>query len=131
MRPGDGVNLYGSSALMRHSMAWPRSTTSRCLNRSFSPAAMRICCLHDVDAGDHLGDRVLDLHARVHFDEIELAVLVQELERAGAAVADLAAGFGTALADACAFARGVMSGAGASSMIFWCRRCMEQSRSPR
>jgi hypothetical protein len=23
------------------------------------------------------------------------------------------------------------SGAGASSMIFWCRRCIEQSRSPR
>ena len=55
--------------------------------------------LHDVDAGDHFGDRMLDLHARVHLDEVELAVLVQELERAGAAVADLAAGFGAALAD--------------------------------
>src|SRR5690606_6546204 len=44
--------------------------------------------LHDVDAGDHLGDRVLDLYARVHLDEVELAVLVQELERARAAIAD-------------------------------------------
>ncbi len=43
MRPGHGVNLYGSSALMRHSMAWPRSSMSRWRNGSFSPAAMRIC----------------------------------------------------------------------------------------
>ena len=30
----------------------------------------------DIDAGDHFGDRVLDLQARVHFYEIELAVFV-------------------------------------------------------
>jgi hypothetical protein len=62
---------------------------SRWVNGSFSPAAMRICVLHDVDAGDQFGHRVLDLHPGVHLDEIELAVLVQELEGAGAAVADL------------------------------------------
>ncbi len=56
--------------------------------------------LHDVDAGDELGHRMLDLHARVHLDEEELVVLVQELEGAGAAVADLAAGVRAALADA-------------------------------
>jgi hypothetical protein len=56
--------------------------------------------LHDVDAGDQLGHRVLDLHPRVHLDEVELAVLVEEFEGAGAAVADLAAGFGAAFADA-------------------------------
>src|SRR5690554_2789366 len=55
--------------------------------------------LHDVDAGDLLGDRMLDLHARVHFDEVELAILVQELEGAGAAIADAPAGVGAALAD--------------------------------
>src|SRR5258708_21940964 len=49
--------------------------------------------LHDVDAGDELGHRVLDLDARVHLDEVELVVLVEELEGPGAAVADLAAGF--------------------------------------
>ena len=53
--------------------------------------------LDDVDAGDELGDRVLDLHARVHLDEVEVAVLVQELERAGAAVADRGAGGDQAL----------------------------------
>ena len=50
--------------------------------------------LHDVHAGDQLGNRVLHLHARVHFDEEELAVFIQELERACAAVADTFAGIG-------------------------------------
>ncbi len=30
MRPGDGTKVYGSSALMRHSIAWPRLTMSFC-----------------------------------------------------------------------------------------------------
>src|SRR5690606_4216922 len=47
-----------------------------------------------VDAGDHLGDRVLDLDAGVHLDEVEAPVLVQELERARAAIADADAGLG-------------------------------------
>jgi hypothetical protein len=86
--------------------------------------------LHDVDAGDQLGDRVLDLHPRVHLDEVELAVLVEELEGAGAAVADLrqaSAQRSPTLRDVAA----AMPGAGASSMTFWWRRCIEQSRSPR
>ena len=72
---------------------------SRWRKRSFSPAAIADLLLHDVDAGDQFGHRVLDLDARVHLDEVELAVLVQELERAGAAIADLAAGLDAALAD--------------------------------
>ena len=44
--------------------------------------------LHQVDAGHHLGDRMLDLQARVHLEEVERAVLVeQELDRAGVGVA--------------------------------------------
>ena len=54
---------------------------------------------HEVDAGDGLGHRMLDLQARVHLDEVELAVLVEELDRAGAAVLDLAHGLGDRLAD--------------------------------
>jgi len=42
---------------------------------------------------------MLDLHAGVHFDEIELAVFVQELERARATIAYFAAGFCAAFAD--------------------------------
>src|SRR5574343_1041144 len=51
--------------------------------------------LHDIDAGNHFGDRVFDLNAGVHFDEVELAVFIEELEGAGAAIANLATGFGT------------------------------------
>ena len=45
--------------------------------------------LDEVDAGDHLGDRMLDLQARIHLEEIERAVLAgDELDRAGGIVAD-------------------------------------------
>ena len=44
---------------------------------------------HEVEAGDRLGHRVLDLQAGVHLEEPERAVGVeQELDRAGADVAD-------------------------------------------
>ena len=48
--------------------------------------------LHQVDAGDRLGDRVLDLEAGVHLQEVGLVGLgvEQELHRAGVGVADLA-----------------------------------------
>ena len=41
--------------------------------------------LDDVDAGDDFGDGVLDLDARVHLDEEELAAvqIEQEFDRAG------------------------------------------------
>jgi hypothetical protein len=46
--------------------------------------------LHEVDAGDLLGDRVLDLDARIHLDEAVTSVVTQqELDGAGARVADL------------------------------------------
>ena len=83
-----------------------------------------------VDAGHQLGHRVLDLDACVHLDEIEAARLVQELEGAGAAVADAQMQASTQTADLGALL-GVMPGAGASSTTFWWRRCIEQSRSPR
>ena len=43
---------------------------------------------------------MLDLHAGVHLDEEELAVLIEELERSGTAIADPLARGRTALADA-------------------------------
>ena len=42
MRPGLGVNLYGSSAFTRHSMACPRIWIWRWVKGSFSPAATMI-----------------------------------------------------------------------------------------
>ncbi len=55
--------------------------------------------LDQIHAGDHLGDRMLNLDTGVHLDEIELAVFVQELEGPRTAVADLDAGAHAALAD--------------------------------
>src|SRR5437867_5663028 len=44
---------------------------------------------HEVDAGDGLGHRMLDLDARVHLDEVEASVSVEEeLDRARADVVD-------------------------------------------
>ena len=47
---------------------------------------------HNVDAGHHLRDGVLDLDARVDLDEVELAGIgiLQEFDRAGADIAGLA-----------------------------------------
>jgi hypothetical protein len=55
--------------------------------------------IDEIDAGDGFGDRVLDLQAGVHFDEIELAVFVEELDGAGAAIFQLAHGGGADFAD--------------------------------
>ena len=41
---------------------------------------------HQVDIGDRLGHRVLDLDAGVHLDEVEAAILEQELDGAGAQI---------------------------------------------
>ena len=75
---------------MRHSMAWPFGAQQR-RRIQIEPLAARDPNLpaHEIEAGHHLGDRVLDLQPRVHLEEIEAAVLVeQELDRAGVGVAD-------------------------------------------
>ncbi len=59
---------------MRLSIAQPLIFRSFCLNGSFSPAATRIICStrsSPVIISDH---RVLDLEARVHFEEVEALV---------------------------------------------------------
>src|SRR6187399_914787 len=86
--------------------------------------------LHEIDARDQFGHRVFDLDARVHLDEVELVVLVQELECAGAAIAHGLAGLDHACAHALTLLIGD-AGCGSSSTTFWWRLCMEQSRSPR
>ena len=47
-------------------------------------------CPDNVDVGDFLGDRVLDLHAGVHFDEHVVAVFInKEFDGSCAAVVDV------------------------------------------
>ena len=64
-------------------MAWPRRRKSPCGTDSGSPAGDADLLLHQIDARHLLGHRVLDLDARVHLHEVELAVLEEELDRAG------------------------------------------------
>ncbi len=73
---------------------------------------------HQIDAADHLGHRMLDLQAGVHLDEVELAVLVQELEGADAAIAELGDGLGGDAADRARAALRSSAGEGASSSTF-------------
>src|SRR5690349_5135671 len=54
---------------------------------------------HQVDVGDHLRYRMLDLDARVDLDEIELSVLIEELDGADAKIAKLSHRLGGSLAD--------------------------------
>ena len=76
---------------------------SSCSYWSGRPLATRILLLHDVDAGDALGDGVLHLQAGVHFHEIELVVRIeQELDRAGVDVAHRLGRFHRQVADVAA-----------------------------
>ena len=103
---------------------------SSCLNDSSRAGGDADLFEDQVDVGDHLGHRMLDLDARVHLDEVELAVLVEELDGADAEIVELAHGLGDGLADLVARG-GIERRRGASSSTFWWRRCSEQSRSPR
>ena len=104
MVPGEGLKVCGFSALMRHSMAWPLKRMSSWRSDSGAPARDPDLLDDEIEPGDHLGDGVLDLEAGVHLDEVELAVLIEELDRADAAIAQLAHGLGHGLADADALA---------------------------
>ncbi len=84
---------------MRHSMAWPSNLMSLCLKREVVAGGDADLLEDQVDVGDHLGHRMLDLDARVHLDEIELAVLVEEFDGADAEIADLAHRLRHRLAD--------------------------------
>ena len=97
--PGEGTKVRGFSALMRHSMAWPSKCDVLLRDRQTAAGGDADLLAHEVDAGDRFGDRMLDLQAGVHFDEIELAVLVEEFDRAGAAIAQLLQRVGADLAD--------------------------------
>ncbi len=73
---------------MRHSMACPRSWMSSCVNGKLLAGGNAELQVHQIDPGDQLGDRMLDLQARIHLEEVEVALLVgDELDRAGVGVA--------------------------------------------
>ena len=84
---------------MRHSIAWPRSTTSLLRDRQRLAGGGADPSLTMSMPVVILGHAVLDLHARVHLEEEVLAVLQQALDRAGADVVDGGGGVDGDLAD--------------------------------
>ena len=113
-------------------MAWPRTSTwVSSAGGSGSPAAIRSWSADQVEAGDGFGDRVLDLDAGVDLQEPERLPggLEEELDRAGADVADGAGDGQGGVAQPARAACGSTAGDGASSTSFWCRRWIEHSRS--
>ena len=92
MSPGHGANVFGSSALIRHSIAWPRKLHGPRVGEVDLLSRGRADLeLHEVEPRHHLGHGVLDLHARVHLEEVDVLRLVhQKLERAERRVARLA-----------------------------------------
>ena len=107
IRPVSGRKpLAGSSVVIRHCSATPRVRTLSCRrprSASVSPDGDPQLGLDQVDIGDFLGDRVLDLDAGVHLDEDVPAVgRDEELDGAGVDVADLLGEGDGVVADALA-----------------------------
>ena len=89
-RPGRraGTRADGSSALIRHSIAWPRKAHVLLAQRERLAERDPDLRADEVEPGDELGDGVLDLDARVHLHEEVVAVRrEQALDRPGGAVA--------------------------------------------
>ena len=88
--------------------------------------------LDQVEAGGHLGDRVLDLQPGVDLQEGEqlLLRLVEELDGAGADVAGRLAPAPIDDSRSDRSCSAVSAGELDSSITFWLRRCTEQSRTP-
>ena len=109
---------------MRHSIACATGVSARAgIDRQ--PLAERDpqLPLHEIDARHHLRDRMLDLQARVHLEEVELAVLVeQELDRAGVGVADRAGDERRAVGHPAGAWPASSASDGDSSTTFWWRR---------
>ena len=108
---GVNANLHGAAA-RRWLRTWS-SGVSLARGLAHHP-------LHEVDAGDFLGDAVLHLQACVDFEEVESAggVVVDELDGAGVAVAHGLAQADRGSPTARRAIRGEMPGAGVSSITF-------------
>ncbi len=129
--PGEGGKVRGFSALMRHSMAWPLKCTSSWVKLKRQRRQRCGSARGQIDAGDHLGDGMLDLEAGVHLDEDRIRRPrkgTRWCRRPGSRCLRWPRPRSRRSARA---ASSLRAGEGVSSMIFWWRRCSEQSRSPR
>ena len=70
-RSAAGSPARGPRRTAAHSSAAPCMRTSACANPSGSPCATADLLAHQIEPGDALRDRMLDLEARVHLEEVE------------------------------------------------------------
>ena len=103
---------------MRHSIAHPRWLKILLAKRQRRAGRDLDLRLDQIDSGHHFGHRMLDLDTRVHLEEIEIAIGVdQKLDRAGADIIDRCAAL-TATSPIARRISGVMKGDGDSSTTF-------------
>ncbi len=111
-------------------MAWPRNAHVLLPEAQLLAGRDADLRLHQVHPRDRLGHRMLHLDAGVHLHEVEVLLLVQEeLDGARVGVADRLCGPARPSHRASPASRASMMGQGLSSMSFWWRRWIEQSRS--
>ena len=112
-------------------MAWPAGTAARArIDRQALAAGDADLPLDEVDAGDELGHRVLDLQARVHLEEVERAAGVDAGTRWCRRWCSRRLGDRRPRRRVIRARSGiVITGDGDSSTTFWCRRWIEHSRS--
>src|SRR5437868_9725323 len=85
-RRGEGVRALGVDAALDR-VAAQLDVALAIAERSARCDAQLLA--DEVDGADHLGDRMLHLQARVHLDEEEVAVLIEEFEGTEALIAEL------------------------------------------
>ena len=126
---GDDARLHRVSRAARRPPAGRRGRATA----SVAPGGDAELRLDQVDAGHLLGDRVLDLDARVALDEEVLAGLGRRrgTRRCRRSRSSAARASRTASARMRSRSVGSRPGAGAISTTFWLRSCTEQSRSCR
>ena len=117
MRPACGrKSRAGSSAHSRASIAWPRKRMSACCRvKRLAPRDAKLP-FDQVDPGDRLGHRMLDLQPRVHLHEVEVA----RRHRAGTRSCRrrrISTAFASATAAAPSFSRNAASTAGEGAFL--------------
>ena len=108
---------------MRHSIECPGNFDIALFERQPSPRRHPDLLLDDVDAGDELGDGVLDLQPRVDLEEVEVAAFASiRNSNVPAFVYWTARAASTTVPPSLRRCFSVRATDGASSMSFWWRR---------